>query len=287
MARRSATRRRSRATPSTRASTASTGIPGKKCSARTSWWPAWSRKPSAKWRPRREVSPRRGAGFATALSDICQWPAAAEPPANLFVRSDYESPGIGKLPAWITPDPGDGEKHPAIVWITGGDSNSLDDFWSSGGPDNDQSASAWRRAGMIMMFPTLRGGNTNGGKREFFLGEVDDVIAAARHVASLPYVDRVFIGVTAPAEHWRCWWPSRAKNSPAYSPSGQWPTSPSIRVTSCRWTFARVMSGNAGCVHRFTGSKASERRPISWKVVNRRATWRHWKPCARRRAIQR
>ena len=119
-----------------------------------------------------------------------------QPPAHLFVRSDYTSGGLGKLAAWVSPDPGDGQKHPAIIWLTGGDTSSLDDFWTEGSPQNDQSASAYRKAGIIMMFPTLRGGNTNPGAREYFLGEVDDVLAAADHLARLPYVDpqRIYLG---------------------------------------------------------------------------------------------
>ena len=136
------------------------------------------------------------AGFTTSLArkptERMPFP---RPPADLFVRSDYESK-VGRLAAWITPDPRDGEKHPAIIWITGGDSSSLDDFWTEGDADNDQSASAWRKAGVIMMFPTLRGGNENPGAREFFLGEVDDVLAAAEHLARQSYVDpgQVYLG---------------------------------------------------------------------------------------------
>jgi pimeloyl-ACP methyl ester carboxylesterase len=47
-----------------------------------------------------------------------------------------------------------------------------------------------------MMFPTLRGGNSNPGRKEYFLGEVEDVLAAAERLAQLPYVDpaRVYLG---------------------------------------------------------------------------------------------
>jgi len=47
-----------------------------------------------------------------------------------------------------------------------------------------------------MMFPSLRGGNNNPGLHEGFLGEVDDVIAAARFLASQDYVDpdRIYLG---------------------------------------------------------------------------------------------
>jgi len=118
------------------------------------------------------------------------------PPSNLFVRTDYRSaPGL-VLPAFVTPDPQDGLRHAAIIWLTGGDTNSLDDFWTPGNEANDQSAHVFRDAGMVMMFPTLRGGNDNASMREYFYGEVDDVLAAAEHLARLPYVDttRIYLG---------------------------------------------------------------------------------------------
>lgn len=117
------------------------------------------------------------------------------PPATLFVPMAYTSQGMA-LTAFVTPDPRDGARHPAVVWLTGGDTNSLDDFWTEGNPRNDQSASAFRKAGMVMVFPTLRGGNTNPGLREYFWGEVDDVVAAIAQAARLPYVDpqRIYLG---------------------------------------------------------------------------------------------
>lgn len=134
--------------------------------------------------------------FRTAISAAATGsPPLPHPPANLFERVDYRS-GDLMLPAFITPNPRDYNRHPAIIWITGGDSNSLDDFWSAGAASNDQSARAFREAGMIMMFPTLRGGNSNPGRKEFFLGEVDDIIAAAKYLAGQPYVDaeRIYLG---------------------------------------------------------------------------------------------
>ncbi len=121
--------------------------------------------------------------------------AVLNPPADLFVPVTYAS-GAMQLQGFVTPNPKDGKRHPLIIWLTGGDTNSLDNFWTEGSPDNDQSASAFRKAGMVMMFPTLRGGNTNPGKREYFWGEVDDVIAAVLYAAKLPYVDptRIYLG---------------------------------------------------------------------------------------------
>ena len=118
-----------------------------------------------------------------------------EPPARVFRKVAYDAP-VGKLAAYISPDPNDGKKHPAIIWITGGDCNSIDNIWSDAPASNDQTASAYRKAGIIMMFPSLRGGNDNPGVKEGFLGEVDDVIAAAEYLAKQPYVDanRIYLG---------------------------------------------------------------------------------------------
>ena len=107
----------------------------------------------------------------------------------------YDSP-VGKLSAYLTPDPGDGKKHPAIVWITGGDCNSIGEVWDDMPRNNHQNASAYRNAGIVMMFPSLRGGNDNPGKHEGFLGEVEDVLAAADYLARQDYVDpeRIYLG---------------------------------------------------------------------------------------------
>ena len=117
------------------------------------------------------------------------------PPSGVFDLVRYQSP-IGNLAAYLTPDPADAKKHPAIVWITGGDCNSIGDVWSPADRRNDQTASAFREAGVVMMFPSLRGGNDNPGRREGFYGEVDDILAAFDYLAKLPYVDaeRIYLG---------------------------------------------------------------------------------------------
>lgn len=154
--------------------------------------------------PAKVVLPARAAtsladarrGFVTHLVATGEaQPAAPQPPAKVFDRIRYRSPA-GALAAYVTPDPGDGKRHPAIVWITGGDSNSIDALWQPAPRSNDQTAAAYRKAGIVMMFPSLRGGNDNPGRREGFLGEVDDVIAAAKYLSSLKYVDpdRIYLG---------------------------------------------------------------------------------------------
>lgn len=118
-----------------------------------------------------------------------------QPPGKFFSLVEYTSP-VGKLPAYVTKNPGDGKKHPAIVWIVGGDINSIGDVWSPNPRSNDQSAAGFRQAGVVMMFPSLRGGNNNPGKREGFFGEADDILAATDYLASLPYVDntQIYLG---------------------------------------------------------------------------------------------
>lgn len=136
-------------------------------------------------------------GFSTKLpsTDDAERSPAPEPPAPSFALVRYSAPA-GNLAAYLTPDPGDGLKHPAIVWITGGDCNSIGEVWQDAPRKNDQTAAAYRKAGIVMMFPSLRGGNDNPGRREGFYGEVDDVLAAADFLARRPYVDprRIYLG---------------------------------------------------------------------------------------------
>ena len=134
--------------------------------------------------------------FHTQISLRSEDPGPAPtPPKALFAKVSYPS-AVGLLPAYLTPDPGDRQKHPAIVWITGGDTNSIGDVWTPQRPENEQSASAFRKAGIVMLFPSLRGGNDNPGTEEGFYGEVDDVLAAADFLARQPYVDpaRIYLG---------------------------------------------------------------------------------------------
>lgn len=118
------------------------------------------------------------------------------PPSKVFSLIKYHSPA-GDMSAYVSPDPGDGKKHPIILWLVGGFSNSIGGhLWENADSSNDQTAAAYRKAGMLMMFPSLRGGNDNPGRLEVCCGEVDDVIAAAKHAAKLPYVDptRIYLG---------------------------------------------------------------------------------------------
>lgn len=135
-------------------------------------------------------------GFVTKIVKSAESAGPADSPAGTdFELISYQSPA-GQLVAYVTRNPGDAKKHPAIVWITGGDCNSIGDVWSPSERSNDQSASAFRKAGIVMMFPSQRGGNDNPGQREGFYGEVDDILAATDHLAGLPYVDpaQIYLG---------------------------------------------------------------------------------------------
>ncbi len=57
-----------------------------------------------------------------------------------------------------------------------------------------------------MMFPTLRGGNTDSGRHEYFYGEVDDIHAAANRLAKRhTWIPRASISEdTVPVARWRC-----------------------------------------------------------------------------------
>ncbi len=116
------------------------------------------------------------------------------PPAGTFSLIRYPAPP-GELAAYLTPPPKGSAKHPAVVWVTGGDSAAIGDVWTEQDPKNDQSA-AFRKAGIVLMVISLRGGNDNPGEREGLYGEVDDVKAAATYLAQQPYVDpaRIYLG---------------------------------------------------------------------------------------------
>ncbi|WP_260598982.1 alpha/beta hydrolase family protein [Sphingomonas endolithica] len=136
------------------------------------------------------------AGHVTAILDKTKGDGPApQPPKGVLDLIHYTSPA-GQLAAYVTPKPAAGGRHPAIIWISGGDSNSIGDFWSKQDPANDQTASAFREAGIVTIYPSLRGGNDNPGYREGFYGEIDDILAAAAYLAKLDYVDptRIYLG---------------------------------------------------------------------------------------------
>jgi dipeptidyl aminopeptidase/acylaminoacyl peptidase len=121
---------------------------------------------------------------------------ANQPPPSLARLIQYDTSN-GKLAAYITTIPPGGQRSPAIIWISGGDCNTIDDgFFQDSPPSNDQTASAFRKAGIVTMYVSLRGGNDNPGFKEGFLGEVDDVLAAAEYLSKMDGIDpsRIYLG---------------------------------------------------------------------------------------------
>ena len=119
-----------------------------------------------------------------------------DPPEGVFDLVSFPSK-VGDLAAYVSSDPGDGEKHPMIIWIVGGWGNGIDDFpWVYPERDDDQTGSAFWQSGVLTMYPSFRGGNGNPGYYEALFGEVDDIISAFEYAASLPYVDpdRIYLG---------------------------------------------------------------------------------------------
>jgi dipeptidyl aminopeptidase/acylaminoacyl peptidase len=129
-------------------------------------------------------------------------------PPRTIARKVKFSSSAGQLSAYITLPPAPAKpsnstkptapaKSPAIVWLGGGFCNCIDgDFWKPAPRSNDQTASAFRKAGIITMYPARRGGNEKVGIKEGFYGEVDDVLAAVDYLAKQPGVDptRIYLG---------------------------------------------------------------------------------------------
>jgi acetyl esterase/lipase len=135
-------------------------------------------------------------GFATTLARReAGGEPAPNPPPNVLRQIRYPAPP-GELVAYLTPAPTDGKRHPAIVWISGGDGNTIGDVWSPATRENDQTAGQFRDAGFVVMYPSLRGGNDNPGAKEGLFGEVDDVIAAGEYLRKQAGVDpeRIYLG---------------------------------------------------------------------------------------------
>ena len=108
-----------------------------------------------------------------------------ETPPDGVSEVTYQS-GTLSLKAWLAKPKEAKSKYPAVVYLHQDYAFSKVD-WTS--------ASAFLKAGFVLMTPMLRGENGNPGNFEFFYGEVDDAIAAGKYVANLSYVDKnkVFI----------------------------------------------------------------------------------------------
>ena len=77
--------------------------------------------------PRKVTLPEARRGFQTKLTrrESAGAPVPAPPP-QLARIVHYDAP-VGKMSAYLTVAPQDGQRHPAIIWISGGDCNTIDD----------------------------------------------------------------------------------------------------------------------------------------------------------------
>jgi len=94
-------------------------------------------------------------------------------------RIDYRSGNL-TLAAFVDPSPGDGSQRPGLLFLHGGFAYG-DGDWEMPQP--------YRDAGYVVMTPTLRGENGQPGEFTLYFEEVNDVLAAAGALATLPYVD--------------------------------------------------------------------------------------------------
>src|SRR5262245_39863624 len=126
------------------------------------------------------------AGFQTKLTipqNIAAGPPPRPPLGSSFELIRYNS-AAGNLAAYLSADPRDGKKHPAIIWAHGGFGGIGEDTW-----EEDSAQMIFLKAGLVVMAPSWRGEADNPGQYEMFYGEVDDAVAAVEHVSKLPYVD--------------------------------------------------------------------------------------------------
>lgn len=104
----------------------------------------------------------------------------------------------GELSGLLGPATDDWRRHATLVWVTGGwPPGGIDDgAWMPRPVANDQSAKVYRQLGMVVFYPTFRGGFGNGGAQESFYGEVDDLLAAIDWLRHQPSVDpdRIWLG---------------------------------------------------------------------------------------------
>lgn len=105
------------------------------------------------------------------------------PPADIFRLVRYPTTA-GELAGYLTPDPGDGKKRPAVVWAHGGFGGIGRWLW-----EQPHATDSFREKGFVVFCPSWRGENDNPGIFELFFGEVDDAVAAVEFVAQQPHVD--------------------------------------------------------------------------------------------------
>lgn len=134
-------------------------------------------------------------GFKTKIVKPTQTGVKAPDYAG-FVKTSYKGP-LGDYEVYVVPPKDESKKGPIVIWLKDADFNTIDHDVSIPGPaEKDATGSPIRKAGIGMMYPSLRGGNLNPGQKEGFFGELDDLAAAMAFAKTLPWVDpnRIYLG---------------------------------------------------------------------------------------------
>lgn len=136
----------------------------------------------------------RAGQAANATGKARQLDKPETPPVSWMKLVGYPGP-LGTMAGYLAGVPETEGRRPAILWISGGNT-AIGDFWSPQPRANDQSAAAFREAGMVVFYPAVRGLNGNPGQIESYFGELDDLVAATRWLKAQPFVDpeRVYLG---------------------------------------------------------------------------------------------
>ncbi|OVE82525.1 hypothetical protein BVY04_00700, partial [bacterium M21] len=103
-----------------------------------------------------------------------------KPTPKGIVETTYRS-GSLELKAWMSTKSELQGKRPALVYAHGGFAYGHEDW---------DVVEGFVKKGFVVMLPTYRAENGNPGHYEMFYGEVDDLIAAGKHLSGLPNVDK-------------------------------------------------------------------------------------------------
>lgn len=135
------------------------------------------------------------AAFSTRLTkpELPRTGAAPDPPPP-FQRVHYPA-AAGSLVGYLTADPGDGKRHPAVLWAHGGFQGIGEGLWGSTPVQRGASVRVLQEAGLVVFCPAFRGENDNPGRFELLYGELDDLLAARDFLAAQPFVapERIYL----------------------------------------------------------------------------------------------
>lgn len=109
------------------------------------------------------------------------------PPPKIFELIQYPST-VGKLSAYLSPDPKDKVKRPLVIWMGDSFDGLKKALW-------EEETAALRDSGLLLCCPSFRGENENPGQFELAYGEVTDLVALVDHLGKLSYVDskRIYV----------------------------------------------------------------------------------------------